>query len=164
MEPSSDRYELQAIGHVVSSARDSQHRSKEAWALHESSIIISREFAEATEGLCVFCATAWVVFGIDRITAVHLEAHPRGDRTREPRGCFSVSTPARPNHLGVTEVILLGQEVLPDGRVGIAVKGLDALDGSPVFDIKAGARTAYAENEARLASQKKMREEKEQTC
>ena len=162
MELSSERYELHAIGHVMSSARESQHRTKEGWAVHESSIVIKSEFAEAAKGLCVFCSTAWIIYGIDRITDVRLEAHPRGDKTRQPRGCFSVSTPARPNHLGVTEVILLHQEALPDGRVRIDVKGLDALDGSPVFDIKGGNRTPYAENEVRQAHKKMTMKQDEQ--
>ena len=143
------KYELVAVGHVESSARESQHRSKEAWAEHECSVLVSARFAEAAAGLATFCATLWLVYGLDRVGDVHLAAHPRGDRTRALRGCFSVSTPARPNHLGVTEAALVACCALPDGRVRLTLRGLDALDGSPVFDIKPGVRTPYALAEAR---------------
>ena len=143
---------LHAIGHVESSAVASQHRTKEAWAAHECAVVVARAYAEAAAGLRAHCATVWVVFGIDRVADVHLAAHPRGDRTREPRGCFSVSTPARPNHLGVTEAALVAQTPLPDGRVRLTVRGLDALDGSPVFDLKPGVRTPESLAEAAAAA------------
>lgn len=142
-------YELAAVGHVESSARESQHRSKEAWAEHECAVVVSARYAAAVAELETYCATLWLVYGLDRVADVHLAAHPRGDRTREQRGCFSVSTPARPNHLGVTEAALVASCALPDGRVRLTLRGLDALDGSPVFDIKPGVRTPYALAEAR---------------
>ena len=53
--------------------------------------------------------------------------------TREPtcRGIFSKRSPARPAKLGSCIVTLVKRE----GRV-LFVKGLDALDGSPVIDLK----------------------------
>lgn len=151
-EEEEESWVLHAVGHVESSATESQHRTKEAWAAHECAVVVAREYAEAAAGLGAYCATVWVVFGIDRLAEEHLATHPRGDRTREPRGCFSVSTPARPNHLGVTEAALVAQTLLPDGRVRLTVRGLDALDGSPVFDLKPGARTPYAEAEVASAA------------
>lgn len=47
------------------------------------------------------------------------------------RGIFSSRTPRRPSSIGLTKVELLEK----DGRI-LKVIGLDALDGSPVFDIK----------------------------
>ena len=52
-------------------------------------------------------------------------------RSGEVRGIFSTRSPKRPNHLGVTTVKLLNRE----GNV-LQVQGADALDGSPVVDIK----------------------------
>ena len=60
-----------------------------------------------------------------------LRCHPRGDRRRPLRGVFGLRSPMRPNPIGSTEVTVL--EV--DGRV-LTVEGLDALDGSPVVDLK----------------------------
>ena len=63
-----------------------------------------------------------------------LQVHPRGDRRRSLKGVFGLRSPMRPNPIGVTVVEVVGI----DGA-GLFVKGLDALDGSPVIDVK-GAR------------------------
>ncbi len=47
-------------------------------------------------------------------------------------GPFAARTPSRPNGIAITEVEVLGRE----GNV-ILVKGLDAIDGTPILDIKA---------------------------
>ena len=57
--------------------------------------------------------------------------HPRGDRSRPKRGVFALRSPRRPNGIGVTEVDLLGIE-----ENVLTVRGLDAVDGSPVLDLK----------------------------
>ncbi len=60
-----------------------------------------------------------------------LQVHPRGDATRPMRGVFSTRSPARPNPIGVTSARI---EYI-EGNV-LHVVGLDALDGTPVVDIK----------------------------
>ncbi len=57
--------------------------------------------------------------------------HPRGDEGRPLTGVFSTRSPARPNPVGLHEV-----EVLEAGRGRLRVRGLEALDGTPVIDIK----------------------------
>ena len=52
-------------------------------------------------------------------------------RTGEKTGIFASRSPRRPNHLGITTVELISRE----GNT-LRVKGADALDGSPVIDIK----------------------------
>ena len=44
---------------------------------------------------------------------------------------FALRSPRRPNPIGVTEVELVEME----GNV-LTVRGLDALDGTPILDIK----------------------------
>jgi len=72
-----------------------------------------------------------VVFHFHRSTGYELLQHPRGDRTQPKRGVFALRSPNRPNPIGVTEVELL--EV--DNNV-LTVRGLDAIDGTPVLDLK----------------------------
>lgn len=60
-----------------------------------------------------------------------LKVHPRGDMGRPLTGVFSLRSPIRPNPIGLTRVRLLKRE----GNQ-LLVEGLDALDGSPVVDIK----------------------------
>ncbi len=60
-----------------------------------------------------------------------LQVHPRGDRTRPLRGVFSTRSPQRPNPISLDTVEITGI----DGDV-IDVIGLDAVDGTPLLDIK----------------------------
>lgn len=76
-----------------------------------------------------------VLFVFDRSTEVELNVHPRGDPSNPLVGVFASRSPNRPNHIGLTQVQLLRRE----GR-RLVVKGLDALDGSPVIDIKPAVR------------------------
>jgi len=60
-----------------------------------------------------------------------LKAHPRGDQSRPLKGVFGLRSPMRPNPIGVSTV----QAVRIEGN-HLVVTGLDALDGSPIIDIK----------------------------
>lgn len=72
-----------------------------------------------------------VIFYCHETKGFPLRVNPRGDPQRQPRGVFASRSPARPNPLGLTVVSLLGVK----GNI-LRVQGLDALDGTPVLDIK----------------------------
>jgi tRNA-Thr(GGU) m(6)t(6)A37 methyltransferase TsaA len=75
-----------------------------------------------------------VVYVFDQVdeTAIHLGArHPR-NRTDWPLvGIFAQRARARPNRIGVTTCELTSVDGL-----AVGVKGLDAVDGTPVLDVK----------------------------
>lgn len=77
---------------------------------------------------------AEILFVFDRVTEAQVERtarHPR-DNPAWPRvGVFAQRGKNRPNRLGSTIVRVLGRE----GR-SLRVVGLDAIDGTPVVDIK----------------------------
>ena len=60
-----------------------------------------------------------------------LRVHPRGDVARKERGVFATRSPARPNPIGASRV-----RVVRSCGSSLVVEGLDALDGSPVLDVK----------------------------
>ena len=72
-----------------------------------------------------------VVFWFDRSEGYELRVYPRGDRSRPERGVFATHTPRRPNPIGLTKVRVLAVE-----ENVLFVRGLDALNGTPVLDIK----------------------------
>ena len=72
-----------------------------------------------------------ILYIFDRSEGRSLKVHPKGDPNVPLRGVFATRSPDRPNRIGMTTVALLRRE----GRL-LHVKGLDALDGSPVVDIK----------------------------
>ena len=72
-----------------------------------------------------------VIFYFHRSQGYDLLQHPRGDASRPPRGVFALRSPRRPNPIGVTMVDLVAIE---DNVLW--VKGLDAINGTPVLDLK----------------------------
>lgn len=72
-----------------------------------------------------------VICWMDRADRARLKVHPRGQEDRPPRGVFSTRSPHRPNPLSLHTVELL--EIR--GNV-LRVRGMDAIDGTPVIDIK----------------------------
>jgi tRNA-Thr(GGU) m(6)t(6)A37 methyltransferase TsaA len=60
-----------------------------------------------------------------------LSVHPRGDVNRPRAGVFSTRSPDRPNPIGLHAVRI--EDV---GGNGITVHHLEAIDGTPVLDIK----------------------------
>jgi tRNA-Thr(GGU) m(6)t(6)A37 methyltransferase TsaA len=60
-----------------------------------------------------------------------LKVHPRDDLTRPPAGVFATRSQGRPNPLGLHRVTVL--EVAPSG---LRVEPLEAIDGTPVVDVK----------------------------
>lgn len=102
----------------------------ETIAAAESRIVVAPEFAEGLTGLEAG-QQVMIVFHFHLVRSYALLQHPRGDPSRPKRGVFALHTPYRPNPIGVTVVDLLSVE----GNV-LRVKGLDALNGTPVLDIK----------------------------
>ena len=60
-----------------------------------------------------------------------LQVHPRDDTTRPIRGVFATRSQHRPNPLGIHVVTILD---IDDVRVW--VRGLEAIDRTPIVDIK----------------------------
>ncbi|HEY3923661.1 MAG TPA: SAM-dependent methyltransferase [Acidothermaceae bacterium] len=75
-----------------------------------------------------------VVFLFDGVDPSDIEQgarHPRGNTQWPPVGIFAQRAKMRPNRLGVTVCVLLGIDGLT-----LTVRGLDAINGTPVLDIK----------------------------
>ena len=60
-----------------------------------------------------------------------LQVHPRGDRSRPLKGVFATRSPHRPNPIALQVV-----ELLKVDGMKLTVRGLDALDDTPLLDIK----------------------------
>ena len=119
---------LKAIGHVengfpLGTPRDTLLAS-------ESTIILTPDLASGLDGLEKE-PRVLVVFHFHLSDSYELKQHPRGDVARPRRGVFALRSPRRPNPIGVTEVELL--EIR--GNL-LRVRGLDAVDGTPVLDLK----------------------------
>ena len=95
--------------------------------------------AESLDGIEAF-SHAEVVYYFDRVPDAEVERgarHPRGNTAWPKVGIFAQRGKGRPNRLGVTVVEIVSR----DGR-SLTVIGLDAIDGTPVLDIKPVLRAA----------------------
>jgi len=95
-----------------------------------SRIVIEERFMDALEGIEGF-SHIMVIFWTGCRVEEPLLVHPAGQVDMPKKGVFATRSPARPNPLAVTTVEILWRE----GRE-LIVKGLDAIDGTPVIDIK----------------------------
>jgi tRNA-Thr(GGU) m(6)t(6)A37 methyltransferase TsaA len=60
-----------------------------------------------------------------------LSVHPRGDTSRPRTGEFATRSPDRPNPIG-----LHADVIEPVEEYAITVRDLEAIDGTPVLDVK----------------------------
>jgi tRNA-Thr(GGU) m(6)t(6)A37 methyltransferase TsaA len=119
------------IGRVKNGVRQTPERPD--WQLETvSELVVERKWEEGLEGLEGF-SHIMVVFWFDRITEtnVALKVHPMHRIDLPLTGLFATRAPNRPNRIGVTVVRLVER----NGNV-LKVKGLDALDGTPILDVK----------------------------
>ncbi|MDD1751649.1 MAG: tRNA (N6-threonylcarbamoyladenosine(37)-N6)-methyltransferase TrmO [Methanotrichaceae archaeon] len=96
----------------------------------QSFLVLDEKYVPALEGIEHY-SYLLVVYHIDRSPGYHERVHPMGDPSIPERGVFSTRSPCRPNPIGITIVEILGIEASI-----IKVAGLDALNGSPILDIK----------------------------
>ncbi len=94
---------------------------------HESTIIVSPEFSEGLNGV-EDNDYLQILFYLDKMEGYDLKGKRRHGRVR---GVFASRSPRRPNSIGLTTVKLLERN---DNE--LKVYGLDAVDGTPVLDIK----------------------------
>jgi tRNA-Thr(GGU) m(6)t(6)A37 methyltransferase TsaA len=94
----------------------------------KSTLEIFDEFEEGLDGLEIHKYLI-ILYWQDRAERDKLEVVPHGKT--EKRGIFSTRAPVRPNPIGFCLVKLLKID-----RNILTVKWLDALDGSPLLDIK----------------------------
>ena len=126
-----DVYSIVSIGSVRSpftNLEEAPRQGREAQA--EGEILIHPRYAEAVEDLRAG-DRLWVLLWFHAARRDVLRVHPRGDRSLPLKGVFSTRSPHRPNPLGLCLV-----EVLEVEGCRLRVLGLDALDGTPVVDIK----------------------------
>ncbi len=102
------------------------------WNSISSTVELVDDLPESTlEGIEQFSHIE-VVFYFHQSTKVILGSeHPREDKTLPKVGIFAQRKKDRPNHIGVTIVQLIRKE----GKC-LIVAGLDAIDRTPVLDIK----------------------------
>ena len=127
----SDGFQLRAIGRVESSLTDRATAPRQGDEGGPEALLVFD--ASVAEGLSTLRPGADVLLltWLDRADRDVLAVHPRGDLTRPVEGVFSTRSPDRPNPIGLHRVTVLAVDGLR-----VRVSDLEALDGTPVLDVK----------------------------
>jgi tRNA-Thr(GGU) m(6)t(6)A37 methyltransferase TsaA len=124
-------FELRPIGHVESALADLDDAPKQAdEGAPDAWLVLDPALREAAGDIAPgdeLVVITWL-HESDRDVLV---VHPRSDPSRPPTGVFSTRSPARPNPLGLHTV-----RVLAVDGTRIHVDALEAVDGTPVVDLK----------------------------
>ena len=126
------QYLLRPIGTVRSSLKSRQGCPKQGWqGAPEAWLEICTTFSEALDGITAgseILILTWLHQGRRDL----LKVHPRGDPNQPLRGVFATRSPNRPNPIGLHRAEVLE---IREAR-HIRVRPLEALDGTPIIDIK----------------------------
>ncbi|MFI5707445.1 tRNA (N6-threonylcarbamoyladenosine(37)-N6)-methyltransferase TrmO [Kribbella sp. NPDC051620] len=124
-------FTLQPLARVESSLttradapRQGDEGAPDAW------LVFDPEYGEALRDLTAGDEVLLITW-FDRADRSTQIVRPRGDTQRPPTGVFSTRSPDRPNPLGLHRVTVLETDGLR-----IKVNNLEALDGTPIVDVK----------------------------
>ena len=123
--------ELKPVGRVESRLTDKADAPKQghegapdAWLVFERDVLAALEGIGPGDRLIVL---TW----LDRAQRDVLRVHPRDDTANPKQGVFKTRSPDRPNPIGLHEV-----EVIAIEGERVHVRPLEALDGTPIVDVK----------------------------
>jgi tRNA-Thr(GGU) m(6)t(6)A37 methyltransferase TsaA len=124
-------FKLTQIGVVESPLADLESAPKQgdegapdAWLVFEASVLDGLDGIRAGDQVLVL---TWLHRGRRDV----LRLHPRGDPARPLQGVFSTRSPDRPNPIGLHRV-----EVVEIDGTRMRVRDLEAVDGTPIVDLK----------------------------
>ncbi len=122
---------IQAIGFVHSSRKEVKD---DHWLKEEALIELSEDFpSDSLSGITDFSHVE-ILFYMNQVDSQKIETsarHPRNNTAWPKVGIFAQRGKNRPNQIGLTVCSLIKVE-----ERKLFVKGLDAVDGTPVLDIK----------------------------
>jgi tRNA-Thr(GGU) m(6)t(6)A37 methyltransferase TsaA len=122
---------LRPIGWVESpvadpseAARQGDEGAPDCWLVFDADVREALDGLRPGDGIVVL---TWLHLAQRNV----LRVHPRGETSRPMRGVFATRSQHRPNPLGVHQVTVLAVDGLR-----VQVQGLEAIDGTPIIDVK----------------------------
>ena len=123
----SRKIEVRSIGFVRRTSSDENVRDKSL----VSRIVLGKDLVKALDGIGEF-SHVFIIYWMHKISnADRKSVYGEGRGEMPPVGVFACRGPIRPNPIGLTLVELVRRE-----ENVLWVRGLDALDRTPVLDIK----------------------------
>lgn len=117
-------YVRSALKERTGAPRQGSEGAPDAW------LEIDAAFAQGLDGVEAG-QEIWIFTWLHQAKREVLKVHPRGDAWNAVRGVFATRSPDRPNPIGLH----LAKVVSVDG-CRLEVQGLEAIDGTPVVDLK----------------------------
>jgi len=125
-------YAVRPIGWVHSSLERRADAPKQGYeGAPDARLEILPEFAQTLDGIEVGQEIV-ILTWLHEAQRDVLKVHPRDDRRIRLTGVFATRSPDRPNPIGLHRVTVLAI----DNQRWLHVQGLEAIDGTPVIDIK----------------------------
>lgn len=121
---------MKSIGCVKNTV---QEKKDVSWGDDVSTIILNEEYYTGLKGLEDF-THAIIVYHLDKAEYQkdkHLQRRAQNREDMPLVGIFSQRGKDRPNKIGMTSV-----QIVSVNDTSLTIKGLDAIDGTPVLDIK----------------------------
>lgn len=121
---------MKPIGYVENNIQD---KKDVAWGEDVSKIVLKKEYHTGLSGLEEF-THAIIVYYLDKAVykrEEHLQRRPQNREDMPLVGIFSQRGKDRPNKIGMTSV-----QIIAVDESSLVVKGLDAINGTAVLDIK----------------------------
>lgn len=123
----SKKIEIRSISFVKRTSSDENVRDKSL----VSRIVLKKDLVKALDGVEEF-SHVFIIYWMHKISnAERKSVYSEDGRGMPPVGVFACRGPVRPNPIGLTVVELVKRE-----ENALWVRGLDALDSTPVLDIK----------------------------
>jgi tRNA-Thr(GGU) m(6)t(6)A37 methyltransferase TsaA len=127
-----ESFVVQPIGFVRSTLRATAEAPNQAYEGALAAVLeIDSAYADALHRIEAgdeLTVLTWLHLADRRV----LQTHPRGDESIPLTGVFRTRSPDRPNPIGVHRVTVTGLE----GGATLRVDALEAVDGTPVIDLK----------------------------
>ncbi len=138
-EVSSKSFQVKAIGRVFN---DFEEEIPDGYKEMISCIKVYDEYTDCLKGIEEHSHIT-ILSWFDRSDRTVKQVHPMGDPENPLTGVFATRSPVRPNPVAVTVCELKERE-----ENELYVKGLDALNGTPIIDIKSYSSKYAIDNPA----------------
>jgi len=126
-------FDISPIGYVHSTLKKRSGAPRQGWeeGAPDARLEIHPAFVQALDGIKPG-QEIWILTWLHESRRSVLKVHPRGEVLNPMMGVFATRSPDRPNPIGLHRAKVLSI----DGDRWLQVQGLEAIDGTPIIDIK----------------------------